>query len=459
MNRGISIVSALLATTAMAAGCRGPEAADDKMQPPSNQAEAAAAAKPVSLVNGSGQCDTPTTPFCDAAVALPAGWTGRVFKLAQDFPTTVPADSQPWLAFDPMTQPNQYAKAVLAYFYEGNIRESVEDSFDPALNTRRKWYNAPWQDYGFNGREPAHGLTRERVNLPAQGGKPAELDVKQTLPWNNYAIGFYNAAGASTIGKVWANHGAPDSTKGMMPEGTVGAKLLFTTATVDQVPYLAGAPTWNTYVYSQVNSLRPNGSKRGMPAGTAGPVPVRLLQIDIAVKDKRSPTGWVFGTFVYGGGPAPGTTPGAGWNNVSAVGLMWGNDPDYDGSGPLKESWINPAVKMPHLGYQGRLNGPVDNPISSCLSCHSTAQDPLGTAPMFPQPGKPVSYWFRNIPSGTPFQPPANPLDYSLQVAFGIKNFNDQKAAAAAPAGSARKVRLEATASDPLSPRDGATSH
>jgi len=188
-------------------------------------------------------------------------------------------------------------------------------------------------------------------------------------------------------------------------------------------------------------------------------VPVRLLQIDIAVKDRRSPTGWVFGTFVYGGGPAPGTTPGAGWTNVSPVGLMWGNDPGYSGTGPLKESWINPAVKMPHLGYQGRLNGPVDNPISSCLSCHSTAQDPLSTAPMFPQKGKPVSFWFRNIPSGTPFQAPAKALDYSLQVAFGIKNFQDQKATDAAPEGSALEMRLEASAKDSLSPRDGATSH
>ena len=32
---------------------------------------------------------------------------------------------------------------------------------------------------------------------------------------------------------------------------------------------------------------------------------VRLLQIDVAVKDDRvsDMTGWVFGTFVYGGGP------------------------------------------------------------------------------------------------------------------------------------------------------------
>lgn len=445
MRKALSISWALLATTAALAACRAPEGNESQAEAPA--ATKASAPRPVSLVNGSGQCDTPTTPFCDAAVALPPGWTGHVFKLAQDFPTALPAaDAQPWLAFDPKTQPGEYMKSVLDYFYEGNIRDSVEDSFDPALNTKRKWYNAPWQDYGFNGREPAHGLTRERVNMPG------ELDPKQTKMWNNYAVGFYNAAGAYAIGQVWADHGKPDTTKGIMPEGTVGAKLLFTTATPDEVPYLAGSPTWKTYIYTQVNARRPDAKLRGEVA-------VRLLQIDIAVKDKRSPTGWFFGTYVYGGGPAPGTTSGSGWTNVSPVGLMWGNDPGYSGTGPLKESWINPAVKMPHLGYQGRLNGPVDNPISSCLSCHSTAQDPLSTAPMFPPDGAPVARWFRNIPSGQPFSAPANSLDYSLQVAYGIQNFKDQKATIAAPDGSAKEKALLATAADPLPPRDGATSH
>jgi hypothetical protein len=450
MKRGISILAALTASAAVAGGCRGPEAADNEAQSSPPAAEAGDRSRPVSLVNGSGQCDTPTTPFCDAAVALPAGWTGRVFKLAQDFPTSVPADAQPWLAFDPKTKPDQYIRSVLAYFYEGNIRSSVEDSFDPALNTRRKWYNAPWQDVGFNGREPAHGLTRERVN------EPGELDPNQKKYWNNYAVGFYNAAGASTIGKVWANRGAPDSSRGIMPEGTVGAKLLFTTATTDEVPYLKGAPEWNVYAYTDVNGFP-------RPAPARGKVAVRLLQIDVAVKDRRSPTGWVFGTFVYGGGPGSGTTPGSGWTNVSPVGLMWGNDPDaLESGGPIKESWINPRVNMPHIGYEGRLNGPVDNKISSCLSCHSTAQDPSTTAKMTPPKGADkatLARWFRNIASGQPFTPPARSLDYSLQVSGGIRNFLDQKTMAAAPANSPQKKRLEATFGDALTPRDGAPTH
>jgi hypothetical protein len=334
----------------------------------------------------------------------------------------------------------------------------------------RGWYNAPWQDQGFNGREPIHGLTRERVT-PA-----GELDRCQTLPWNNYAVGFYNSAGATTLGRIWANHGRPDPTMAIMPEGTVGAKLLFTTAPVAQAPYLAGSPTWNAMVYD------PNYNPPAGPPPPGPPPPrslqqLRLLQIDVAVKDNRVPTGWVFGTFVYGGGPqgdAPcppaSTAPdpvGRDWNGVQPIGLMWGNDPGYSGSGPLAETWLNPAVHMPHVGYQGRLNGPVDNPASSCLSCHSTAQWP-SAASMIPPTSGDIAPWFRNIASGTPFgyqpppsgPPPAAPqsLDYSLQVQVGFRNFTTRNAAANPNMPSATRAALTAELRDTATPRNGATT-
>jgi hypothetical protein len=433
MRRGLC--TALLLTTAVTtlAGC------DAMTTQPEPQASADAApteaAQPrATLVADSGQCDTPTTPFCDSTVPLPPGWDGHVFKLAQNYPASAPEERGPWLAFDPVRQPDQYLRAALDYFYEGNIRESVEDSFDPALNTKRGWYNAPWQDVGFNGREPAHGLTRERTS------RVGELDPKQTKMWNNYAVGFYNAPGAVTIGKVWANRGAPDSRQGIAPEGTLAAKLLFTTAGPDQAPYLAGSPTWQAYVYKDLNSLNPTPAR--------AKAPVRLLQIDIAVKDRRAPLGWVFGTFVYGGGP--GGKPGAGWRNVQPVGVMWGNDPDAKTPAQIKQSWINPAVKMPHLGALGRLNGPVDNPASSCMSCHMTAQDPPGQ--MFPPS-------FANLPAGTPFTPGANSLDYSLQLAAGIQNFKAKQAEAKAAPNSPQLESVQATLADTRPPRDGATTH
>jgi hypothetical protein len=419
-------------------------------------ASEAAAPGPALLALPTG-CDTPTTPFCSSTVPLPPNWRGRIFQLAQDYPQAPPAgDPRPWLQYDPRTQPMQYVGAVLAYFYQGNVRANVENSFDPTLNQARAWYNAPWQDQGFNGREPIHGLTRERVSAPG------ELHRCQTSRWNNYAVGFYNAAGASTIARVWANRGQPDPAQGIMPEGTVAAKLLFTTASVAEVPYLAGAPTWNAYIYSQVNSPNPS------PARAV--VPVRLLQIDLAVKDDRVPTGWVFGTYVYGGGPqgaanapcppASGTPDpvGRNWNNVAPVGLMWGNDPGYSGTGPLTETWLNPAVSMPHVGLQGRLNGPVDNPASSCMSCHSTAQWP-SSAPMLPPRGADPAPWFRDIPSGTPFTPGAQSLDYSLQIQVGIRNFITARTAANPAAPQAQRSALIGQLNDRATPRDGAPTH
>lgn len=350
------------------------------------------------------------------------------------------------MALDPMTQPEQYLGAVLAYFYEGNVRADVEASFDPKLNTKRAWFNAPWQDFGINGREPLHGLTRERVS------RPFELDPHQSRPWNNYAVGFYNAPGGVTIGRVWADHGKPNPALGLMPNGTVAAKLLFTTAPVSEVPYLQGAPAWTAYVYADPNDPQPK------PNGPRAVQQVRLLQIDIAVKDPRlsATTGWAFGTFVYGGGP--GGAPGSGWSNVSPVGLMWGNDPGYTGSGPLAQTRLNPAVHMPHVGYQGRLNGPVDNSASACTSCHGTAEFPAGT--MVPRSGDDPAPWFRNIASGATFDTGRQSLDYSLQLSVGISNFQAAQALARAPSPSGKRLltmRMIGTAARP--PRDGGPIH
>jgi hypothetical protein len=436
MNRTLAATACIFGMLALPSACR------QQAQQPQQSPDQVRLQHAEALYAAPARCDTPSTPFCSSTVQLPQGWTGRVFALSQDYPAAPPADHYPWLAFDPQTQSKQYIQSVLAYFYEGNIRDSVEDSFDPKLNTIRPWYNAPWQDFGFNGREPLHGLTRERTSLPG------ELHPNQTKLWGNYAVGFYNGAGASAIGRVWADHGKPNPALANMAEGAVGAKLLFTTAGPDQVPYLAGAPTWNADVYSQVNSPTPDG--------TRAVIPVRLLQIDIAVKDKRAPLGWFFGTFVYGGGPNG--PAGSGWTNVAPVGLMWGNDPGYSGTGPLKETWLNkPAVNMPHVGYQGRLNGPVDNPASSCMSCHGTAEYKqgamIGTPPTDPN-------FFRDLACTTPFAPNGLALDCSLQVAVGLKNFDTAVSLAQAPTPSARRTMVQQLVQESARPpRDGGTHH
>jgi hypothetical protein len=366
--------------------------------------------------------------FPDCSYSPPPGWNPAagdpVFALSQDYPATDPSSSlnQPWKAIDFHQQPAAYMQAVIDYCYEGNL----DVQFRGQDNSTRKWYHAPWLHSGKNGREFTHGLTGERAS------RAGELAATQTSSFRNFAVGFYNAPGGYTIGRVWADPNHPDASKAAFPEGTVAFKLLFTTATKDQVPYLDGAPEWIADTERSNDATQIRGNK------------VRLLQIDIAVKDSRSSEGgWVFGTFQFD----KNVTAQDPWRQITPLALMWGNDPaftpaDYDPAHAHipQESWINGAgplvvyrSSLPHsstaphvLGWAGRANGPVDNSVSSCLSCHGMAELSKATQ-MVPPPANSDPqklHWFRNL---TPLEPFDNDgqhksLDFSLQLAVGIDN-------------------------------------
>ena len=198
--------------------------------------------------------------------------------------------------------------------------------------------------------------SRERLALPG------ELAPTQISLFQNWAISIYNELGGYTIGQVWKNPDDPNPMAASFPEGTVAFKLLFTQATQDEVPYLKGSKEWDAFIYT--DTVVPTN-----PLGARNIQRVRLLQIDVAIKDDRSPTGWVFGTFVM-----MGMSWRFCWDRIFPVGLMWGNDPDVTvamirNGARLKESVINSVSDLPfqHLGWGGRLNGPVDHPNSSCL--------------------------------------------------------------------------------------------
>ncbi len=92
------------------------------------------------------------------------------------------------------------------------------------------------------------------------------------------------------------------------------------------------------------------------PAGQEEDPKAPLVQIDIAVRDKRNDntTGWVFGTFTFNG-QTPGTSI---WDHVVPVGLMYGNDRAVTAQmtrtgKALQETIINPLPELPfqHLGW------------------------------------------------------------------------------------------------------------
>jgi hypothetical protein len=397
----------------------------------------------VLLLTGSAMAQFP-----DAHDSPPAGWTGQVFKLKQDYPQTLPpTGSRPWTSISFKTDPNDYMKAVLAYALEGN----KEVDFVVRNNTVRGWYHAPWMHAGAAGREFMRGLTRERSS------RPGELHPSQTGTFENWAVSVYNPRGGYTLGRVWKNPDSPNPAVAKFPVGAVSVKLIFTEAPVSQVPYLAGSVEWQ----ADINR-----------ANNTGPRPtLRLLQVDVAVRDSRatSTTGWVFGTFVYDGN-APGATP---WDRLVPVGLMYGNDPTKVRTNqPLAESKINAGLQIPqHLGFEKRLNGPVDNPRSSCLSCHSTAQINTNLSRQSRDAIPPANaslttlkLYFRNIKSGVPFDSGALSLDYSLQLQNGIANWaqatpNGPQGAASggAPSAAAGRKRFDTSHGVNVKPvgRDG----
>lgn len=359
------------------------------------------------------------------------------FAISNQYPVSPLASTPhfPWSATNYKSDPQKYMAEVLSYVVEGN----TEVDWELQRNSVRRWYHAPWM---HEKREPVHGLTMER------GSRLHELGPNQTRRTSNWAVGFYNDLGGSTFGKVWQGSVRPSTTSAVFPVGTVTAKLLFTDATDSEAPYLKG------------NNLQWQADI----AGNGQPKSLHLLQMDIAVKEQADAThsGWVFATFVFNGSRGAANY----WENLIPVGLEWGNSPgftyaDYQAGKRPEESWINPEAKAlfakrapdDQLGYLARMNGPVDSPLSSCMSCHSRAMDTRGKpGPDFnPKPAdncleviKPsgsinetygrvpgcvvnevaVAPFYRNLQSNQPFTPGFNSLDYSLQMAMGVASWN-----------------------------------
>jgi hypothetical protein len=111
------------------------------------------------------------------------------------------------------------------------------------------------------------------------------------------------------------------------------------------------------------------------------------MEMDVAAVDNRSATGWVFGTFAFDSNFTPA---------------------DRQAGKKLMETTISDQASRyaaSHLGWAGRANGPVDNPISGCVSCHGTA----------PSPAAPTTFtnacttdalkmfWFRDLKGTQPF--------------------------------------------------------
>lgn len=376
-------------------------------------------------------CPPMTAPFpsYDAAFAPTERWCvenpqAEIFQLSQNYGEARERTNER-LAWKQIARTpaelkarwKEYLLAVLDYAYAGNL----ETDWRVEKNSSRRWYHAPWMHAGVTGREFLHGLTVERPSCERELMR-GEICDDDKLPIENWAVSVYNEPGAFYINQIWSEMLKPNPNPknfpaAGFPENTVAVKLLFTQA---EPEYTKNSVAWRADIYR----------------GKMPPQTVRLLQVDVAVRDAVSPTGWVFGTFVYHDDAPPIDYPialpteRAGWLKVVPLGLMFGNEQG--------ESILNPNVPVPqHFGCQARLNGPVDNPKSSCMACHAQSETPTDLdydklnasyPPMACDAGgESDEFWFKNV---NPRSGKLNErtlsaqtvtLDFSLQLREGIE--------------------------------------
>jgi hypothetical protein len=367
--------------------------------PADSQATATAQANPAALFAFRDSADTP-----------PSNWSGPRFKLSHNYPKQRPRCEAPWLKRPVnFNNPNpkwedwkDYVQDIINYVAEGqdpNLPDNV--GWKTEVNGQTRWFHIPWMAYDpHGGREFVHGLTNELStalstfkNDPNSGRASGKQKLAGAVQagvnplFETWSVGMYNPCGAWSVGQVFPASGAPatykDPKTGRLmvrglpfPEGTVVMKVLNTTADADSVSYMKNSTNWQA-----------NGHKKLVPVPTKSSdyttydraiTTVHLVQVDLAVIDPRSPTRWVYSTLAYDGTLDPQRYPTV-WSRLVPLGVQWGSDPEsfpavpQDQSKPLWQSVLAPVNLPEHYGCNKRLAGVVDNPSSSCVSCHMGA--------------------------------------------------------------------------------------
>ncbi|WP_413290109.1 hypothetical protein [Bdellovibrio sp. HCB337] len=311
-----------------------------------------------------------------------------LFKLRADYNRNPQRpDPKPWAGLDlkDQRQALKFTLLVQKYFYENMANQNPNKrdfNFIAQNNKQRYWCHMPWMHVGAAGREAIHGMTKERDLVPSK----RIPTYQNATPGSNWGVAYFNGEGCDAIGEVFGSQGnhrpEPDFTKSTFRDGTVITKMLFTTARFSEIEH---AYKWRATV-SDVGS-----TERSVQD-------VRHIQMDIAVKDLSlkgtDPTlgHWIMAGFYY--------------------------DPNYDFEKELKAvlGEENPLKSIPNLpkellkmrpigvqtgfdspekneslifpgayanGSGGRLNGPADNPKTSCLGCHAAAGTGASMIPGF----------------------------------------------------------------------------
>lgn len=377
------------------------------------------------------------------SVPSPQQWSDSLFVLSHAYPDSVkPVVNPPWqkaLNGQPISASNTFAYMdSLKSYVKPNVLPFFTD-FKHWTAAKHGWFNEPWVGY-----------IREAIMGAYQGnGNPSGMFKTLNEDEQGYALVLYDSTAAYTVGKIWGQTGqAPNlqNNATQFKEGSVIVKFAFSNVNAKGWAPMEGAQTFSIYdTIATKEDPRPGYQVRK----------VSFFQMDIIVKDSKTApkTGWVYSTFVYDK-----DAPGNFWDKMVPLGAMWGNDPGVNSPinppyPKLYETVINPKAppySTETLGWGGRLSGPNDGAVadtayevkskklytnlalSSCMSCHSPAQD---TIKSFLLPGPPTNFgpgplmvyapgsaewdrWFRDLYGNVPFDAGQVAMDYDMVMAF-----------------------------------------
>ncbi|WP_367867661.1 hypothetical protein [Pedobacter sp. WC2423] len=394
-------------------------------------------------------------------------YNNPLFVLSHDYPTTVkPIVNPSWqqaLKGQPISEANVFA-------YMDSLKSYVAPNIIPFFTDNKKWTSAK---YGwFN--EPWLGIDREAILGAYLGnGNPKNMFSTLKEDESGYALVLYDATAAYTVGQIWGKTGQKVNLlndAAQFKEGSVIVKFAFSNINYPQWSVMKDAQTFS--VYDTIPTSE--NPKKGYQMRK-----VSFFQMDVIVKDsKTSPkTGWVYSTFVYDK-----DAKGSFWEKMVPLGAMWGDDPNVNSPvappyPKLAETIINPKAPFyskETLGWGGRLSGPNDGavaqkavdlttgkvyknlPLSSCMSCHSPAQDTFVSFVLpgpFPKSTDTATYvytpgsakwklWFRNNAGNVPFDKGQVAMDYDMVMA--MKAVGNYEAANPSPKNKLLKDNFEA---------------
>lgn len=355
---------------------------------------------------------------------------------------------EPWLEGSPdITQPDQaerVAQQLQRYIYEGwfaknkNPNQDYDSQFRE--NDERTWCHTPWLNISEKGREAIHGLTKEfPIRSTSVYTVPKEIEDRElAVTWG---LSFFNRKVCGQYQEFFPKE------KNMIrqiqqrkplfesPDGSVSFKLLFN-AMKDwnkEMPEWEGAYNWTAHV----SHARQNDKKSDGDESIRQLMNIPLVQIDISLRDSRLKgtrsdlKNWVMVSYYYDKNyKAPHLAdmdiPEA-LKHMRPIGVQYGLD--------TGESIIFAGAHNNHRpGYTAgdrtelpysatRLNGPVDNTVSSCLGCHAQSGINFGLPPGERVPGAGLGFlknedYLRQIAKSK-----NGSFDFNMQVDKAMRNF------------------------------------